>query len=90
MTAEFIFIASGVLFFGSVFILEWRNSRCTSDKAWFHDWVRDNNATETEHPYESNGGRYVATYAKFDCQHCQETRSMRISSTEPHYEMDYD
>lgn len=81
MAGEIIFIGAGVLFFGAAAISEWNSSRCSSNEAWFHDWVRNNDIPEQQHDYDN--GRYTVTSATFACRYCKEIRQLTIHDTKP-------
>ncbi len=87
--AEIIFIGGGLLFIGAALASEWNSARCSSQEAWFHDWVRDMTVPPVERDYKDNNATYILTTATIECRYCKERKQVEISDTKPVDNTDY-
>ena len=76
--AEIILIGIPTMLFGVGIMNAWKESRCTSNDAWFHDWVRDDKVPEKV----EKKGYHTKTSATFQCHYCSERQERVIEDTE--------
>lgn len=78
---ELLVVCGFVVVAGALVRREWNLFRCSSSKAWFHDWVASGKKNTFD--YKNGIYTYTATDESHQCKYCGEWAEFRIADSRP-------